>query len=106
MTLVRPPDFRCSATLDHGRAVMAVSGELDLSTAPQLSQSIAEVLDQQPEDLTLDLAELRFIDSSGLALLACTSKTLRVHNGTLHLVSPTPPVRRVLEIVGLDTLVA
>lgn len=104
MTLVRPPEFRCLATLDRGKAIVTVSGELDLSTAPELSRSLTEILDQHPDDLTVDLANLRFIDSSGLALLAYTSKSLRGHNGTLHLVGATPPVRRVLEIVGLDAL--
>ena len=104
MTLVGLPEFHCLATLDCGHAVVAVSGELDLSTASELSRSLAEVLDHRPDDITLDLAGLRFIDSSGLALLARTTKTLRDHQGTLRLVHPTPPVRRVLEIVGLDVL--
>lgn len=104
MTLVRPPEFSCQATLDHGRAVVAVSGELDMSTAPALSQSLDGVLDQHPQDVTLDLAGVDFIDSTGLTLLVRTSNALQRHEGALHLTSPTPPVRRVLEIVGLDGL--
>jgi anti-sigma B factor antagonist len=104
MTVVRPSQFSCQATLDHGRAVVAVSGELDMCTAPELSRSLAGVLGQHPHDLTLDLAGVGFIDSTGLTLLVRTSKELRAHEGALHLSSPTPPVRRVLEIVGLDGL--
>lgn len=104
MTVVWPSELSCLATLDHGQATVAVSGELDMSTAPQLSQSLAEVLDQHPREVTVDLGGLSFIDSTGLALIVRTSNALRAHEGSLRLVRPTPPVRRVLEIVGLDGL--
>ena len=102
MTVVRPPEFSCLASLDHGEAVVAVTGELDMSTAPELSRSLAGVLDQHPQRLTLELGGLQFIDSTGLTLLVRTSKQLKAHEGALELAHPTPPVRRVLEIVGLD----
>ena len=104
MTVVRPPEFSCLASLDHGEAVVAVTGELDMSTAPELSRSLAGVLDQHPQRLTLELGGLEFIDSTGLTLLVRTSKQLKAHEGALHLAHPTPPVRRVLEIVGLHGL--
>ena len=104
MTVVRPPEFNCLMSIDHGEAVVAVTGELDMSTAPELSRSLAGVLDQHPQRLTLELGGLEFIDSTGLTLLVRTSKHLKAHEGALELAHPTPPVRRVLEIVGLDGL--
>ena len=104
MTLVRPSEFSCLASVDHGEAVLAVNGELDMSTAPELSRSLAGVLDQHPQRVTLEIGGLDFIDSTGLTLLVRTSKELKAHDGALQLAHPTPPVRRVLEIVGLDGL--
>jgi anti-anti-sigma factor len=104
MRLVRPPEFSCQTTVAHGQAVVAVRGELDLSTAAELSRSLAAVLDQRLQAVTIDLAGLEFIDSTGLTLLVRTSKRLREHEGVLRLASPTPAVRRVLELVGLDGL--
>ena len=104
MTLVRPPEFSCLTSLDHGEAVLAVTGELDMSTAPQLSRSLAAVLDRHPHRVTLELGGLAFIDSTGLTLLVRTSNRLKQDAGALHLAHATPPVRRVLEIVGLDGL--
>lgn len=106
MTLVRPPSFSCRATLDEGGAVVAVCGELDMSTAPELSRSLAPVLEQHPQELTLDLAAVEFIDSTGLTLLVRTANRLKEHEGALVLSSPTASVRRILEIVGLDSLLA
>ncbi len=104
MTVARPPEFSCLASLGHGEAVVAVRGELDMSTAPELSRSLADVLDEHPQRVTLDLGDLSFIDSTGLTLLVKTSHHLKEHEGALQLTHPTPPVRRVLEIVGLDGL--
>jgi anti-anti-sigma factor len=104
MTLVRPPEFSWRTTVDDGEAVVAVIGELDLSTAAALSEALAPLLDQRLQAVTLDLGGVEFIDSTGLTLLVRTSKRLGEHQGALRLTSPTPPVRRVLELVGLDTL--
>lgn len=104
MTLVDQSDFTARTRLENGQAVIAVWGELDLSTAPELSRSVAPVLDAHPHQLILDLAGLRFIDSTGLTLIVKVSKELKAHEGVLGLARPTPPVRRILEIVGLDHL--
>ena len=104
MTLVRPEEFTCRTTVNGGRAVVAVTGELDMSTAPTLSDSLAEVLESHPQALTVDLAGVEFIDSSGLTLLVRASTRMKAHDGALTLTSPTTSVRRVLEIVGLDGL--
>jgi anti-anti-sigma factor len=104
MALVESPEFTSRTTFEEGQAVVAVCGELDLSTVSQLSRSLAPLIEAHPHELTLDLAGLGFIDSTGLSLIVRTSKQLREHEGTLALAHPTPPVRRVLEIVGLDQL--
>jgi anti-sigma B factor antagonist len=104
MTLVRPPEFTCRTTVDHGLAVVSVTGELDLSTATGLTEALAPLLDMNLRAVTIDLAGLEFIDSTGLTLIVRTSKALRQHGGELRLTSPTPPVRRILELVGLDSL--
>ncbi len=104
MTVARPPEFSCQPTCADHRVVFAVSGELDMCTAPELSRSLAPVLDEHPADLTLDLAGVEFIDSSGLTLLVRTWKRMQQQDGALRLSHPTPSVRRVLELVGLDRL--
>lgn len=104
MTLIESPDFTSRTSFENGDAVVAVSGELDLSTVPELSRSLAPVLDAHPHELILDLTGLRFIDSTGLSLIVRTSNALKAHEGTLALTHPSPPVRKVLEIVGLDEL--
>ncbi|TMM03436.1 MAG: STAS domain-containing protein, partial [Actinobacteria bacterium] len=60
-------DFAMRVRRDGDRLLVTVAGELDLTTAPDLEELL---LASAPYvDLELDLAELAFIDSSGLRLL-------------------------------------
>lgn len=86
-----------------GNAIHLV-GELDMSTADELDAALRTAPDD--EELTLDLTELTFIDSSGIQVLLryVASRDGRAGDGTLVLVGAAPNVRRALEIVGIDRI--
>jgi anti-sigma B factor antagonist/stage II sporulation protein AA (anti-sigma F factor antagonist) len=75
-------------------------GELDLATSSILIERVAP-LAAEDGDLRLDLSELTFIDSSGIRGLLILSESLGTR-GLLILVSPAEPVRRTLELVGIE----
>jgi anti-anti-sigma factor len=77
-----------------------LSGELDLSTADQLIDVLAQDR-TSPGDIALDLSELTFIDSSGLRVLLDTVRSLD-ERGTLVLRRPSGEVARVFEVSGID----
>ena len=88
--------------VETGRAaVVQVRGELDLSTAPRLEEQLVSLADAGVLDVTVDLADLDFIDSSGLQALVAGLKRLRARGGDLGLRSPRPSTLKVLEITGL-----
>jgi anti-anti-sigma factor len=80
-----------------GQAVYCCAGELDIATAPVLSETLAEL----GTDVTLDFAEVSFLDSSGISVLAVERERLRRAGHTLRLVAVPPTPRRSLEITGL-----
>jgi anti-anti-sigma factor len=82
-----------------------VTGELDIASGPVLEHAVARVLDGQGEDFRLDLSALVFMDSTGARSLLRVHNRLEALGRRLVLVSPTPPVRRVLELLGLDKLI-
>jgi anti-anti-sigma factor len=87
----------------EGGRVVAPNGELDISTCPAL----AGYLQAPPGDvLVVDLADLTFLDSSGLGLIHAARREACRTGGSLVVSRPTPSVRRVLEITGLDGWVA
>lgn len=84
-------------------ASLVIGGELDWATAPVLTECLTEVLAKQPEQLTLDLANLEFMDCAGLSPIVRARRELPVRY-PLILESPVPRVRKLLAATGVDHL--
>ncbi|MGZ6804263.1 MAG: STAS domain-containing protein [Nocardioidaceae bacterium] len=89
-------------TREEDVPVVAVAGELDMSTAPDLSDALDELV-AEPK-VVVDLAKLEFIDSTGLAALLGAHRAMQQNGGTLELRSPQPMVVNVVETTGLDAV--
>ena len=59
------------------RPVIVARGEIDVATSPLLRSELASVLAQGPDEVTLDLSGVSFVDSSGLGVLVGALKRLR-----------------------------
>jgi anti-anti-sigma factor len=81
--------------------LLTLRGELDPHTAPRLKERIDDALASNRADLTLDLAGVTFIDSSGLRVILSGHKEANERGGRLVLQSPSPTARRLLDITGL-----
>ncbi|MET9378225.1 STAS domain-containing protein [Streptomyces sp. NPDC002992] len=86
---------------DAVTAILTVGGELDIETATLLHHHVANQFLHGRRHLVLDLSALGFMDSSGLNVVIKGAREAREMGGDLHLVAPTPAVRRLLEITGL-----
>jgi anti-sigma B factor antagonist len=86
-------------------AVLRPSGELDLATSEPFRREVQAVLVAEPAELVFDLADVSFLDSSGIAVLASALKAQRSRAAGLAVVNPQPIVQRALELVGLGTLI-
>lgn len=91
-----------------GTVVVSLAGEMDTHTARSLSERVDEFLaassgpgGPSAPTVVVDAAELRFLDSSGIAELLRLRQRMVEANGTLTVRSATASVRRVLEITGL-----
>src|SRR5947209_15225907 len=94
-------DLELLTQVDGPAATVTVRGELDVYTAPQLRGRLHDLLDDGVTSITLDLADLGFIDSSGLGVIVGTLKRLRERDGNLVLRSPSRATSKVLDITGL-----
>ena len=96
-----PLDF--DTTLSAGDAVIALSGELDLSGAPALDEEIGRLAEADGvERVVLDLRDLEFLDSSGLRVVAMAERRLSGAGRNLVLVRGVETVQRVFEITRLE----
>lgn len=100
------PRLETRATEVGGASAIAVSGELDLETAPQLSEEVELAVWSTVGAFVLDLSGLTFFDSSGLHALLRARAFLAREDRALVLVCPPGQARRVLDLASvLDTFV-
>lgn len=83
---------------------LTLAGELDLHTAMDLSQRLDEIFASDPSELTVDLSELRFMDSTGLRLLLELNNRSEQDQWRLSLIAPKHEAAvLVLRATGTDT---
>lgn len=90
-------------TAQKGRVyTVRVCGEIDISNADEISDVMESSVPNTAERIVVDLSELRYLDSSGIAAVFRFVERLRGRRQEVGLVVPTDaPVRRLLEIAGL-----
>jgi anti-anti-sigma factor len=82
---------------------IGLAGELDLSNVPELRDALEVSSDETaPERLVIDLTQLDFIDSTGIALLVEVNRIVQKNRTCLEIVKPEDGnVHRLLELTGL-----
>jgi anti-sigma B factor antagonist len=82
--------------------VVAVRGEVDVYSAPQLKQKITELLQSGNPSLIVDLTEVAFLDSTGLGALVEARAASGEAGGVLPLVCNQERILKLFTITGLD----
>src|SRR5436853_4614811 len=99
------PDFAITEhPIDGERHVLAVRGEIDLFTAPELKQVLAESIEAGRVRIIVDLTETTFLDSTALGVLIGAVKRLRSRDGALAIVNVDENIAKTFEITGLDQI--
>src|SRR3954467_14244304 len=88
--------------LDPERHVVAVSGEVDLSTAADLKAALTPAVEEGCTSRVIDLTNTNFMDSTGLSTLVSAQKRMRSRGGRLVIVNVDPSLAYTFQIPGLD----
>jgi anti-sigma B factor antagonist len=84
------------------RHVIALTGEVDLYTAPELKTQMLDVIANGSMDVVVDFTNTTFIDSTTLGVLVGGVKRLREKGGRLSIVCNDRNITKIFEITGLD----
>lgn len=99
------PGFRVTKAAGADGAVsISVVGEIDMQTAPALTQVIEETVASVPPEVSLDLEECPFIDSSGIVVLVRAATDLAASGRALTVRHAQRAVRNVLRTAGIDQI--
>jgi anti-anti-sigma factor len=80
---------------------LAISGEIDLSNAQEFRSELELLIDGETDQVTLDLHECGFIDSTAIEVLLRVAQAQRERGQPLGLCRLAPEPRRVLEVAGI-----
>lgn len=106
MAAPRPDEFRVHTASRDGSVVVSLTGELDISTSPELSQALESAQSDPTRAVVVDLAGLQFIDSTGLRVLLGAKRDADRAGAELRVRNPRTEVRRLLEIAGVLELLS
>jgi anti-sigma B factor antagonist len=85
-----------------GFTVIAVSGEIDVYTAPKLREKLISLADGGSFQLIVDMEGVEFLDSTGLGVLVGGLKRVRAQDGWIDLVCTQSRILRIFKITGLN----
>ncbi len=95
-------DFVRTESPETGVVILVPTADIDMSRSPILRSAIKSELKPGLDRMIIDLGEVQYMDSSGLATLVEAMRIAKSHAVPLHLVSMTTKVRAIFEIARLD----
>lgn len=88
----------------NGVLVCYITGEIDINTSPQIKKTFDKFIQAKKEKIVMNLKEVSYVDSSGLATMVEILKGLRTYGGKLKISNLSTKVRNLFEITKLEKL--
>jgi anti-anti-sigma factor len=88
--------------LENGIMILALDGRIDSEGAVQFDAALQKALQKGLYKIVLDMAAVRYLNSSGLRSLADVLTKSQAGGGGLRVVTPSERVRRIFEVAGFD----
>jgi anti-sigma B factor antagonist len=84
-------------------SIFSPTGAIDLHVSPELRTSLREIIDgEKPKRLIVDLSQVPYIDSSGIAVLIGAMQSLQLEGGVFLIAGAREGVRMIFESAKLD----
>ena len=96
------PRVRVGKPETGSQRTMRLEGEIDMHVSPQIAADLRSLTKEKPEKLVIDLSNVSYIDSSGLAVLINTMQKVEAYRGKLYLVGMQENVRLIFETSQLE----
>lgn len=81
-----------------------VIGEIDVYTAKELKEELIRIYNEKQANITLNLDQLNYIDSTGLGVIIGTYGRMKENGNEISLIHPKQNILKLLTITGLDKI--
>ena len=85
-----------------GKTLVTVVGEVDVSNAGELREAVDSALEVAPAEVSVDLAEVSYIDSTGIGVLVGAATRAQEAGVAFSVAHPQTNVKRVLGLLGVE----
>jgi len=96
--------MQISERKDNDIVIYSIKGDIDINSSPQVRESFEKLVNEKAMKIVINLAEVSYIDSSGLATLVEMLKKTRGYGGKIRLSNLAAKVRSLFEITKLEKL--
>jgi anti-sigma B factor antagonist len=97
-----PPFAIEDVDVDRDRHVIELAGQVDLYTAPEFKERMAQAIERKKTRIAVDVTGVTFMDSTALGVLVGALKRVRPLNGAIVVVVTDERIRNLFELTGLD----
>ncbi|PGT82638.1 MULTISPECIES: anti-sigma factor antagonist [Bacillaceae] len=87
------------------QAIVSVAGEIDAYTAPKLREAIIPLAEEPNPNITINLKNVSYMDSTGLGVFVGLLKSVRKNGGQLNLAELSDRLERLFSITGLSDII-
>jgi anti-sigma B factor antagonist len=85
----------------EGKCIVYVGGELDLESAAQMRAMMSPLVELTDRELTLNLRELRYVDSTGIGIFVSVLKARHAKNAAFAVEAVPPNIRKLFDMTGI-----
>lgn len=89
---------------DEEELIVAPTGDLDITSSPELKTSVLDQYRDNPKNLVFDLENLEYLDSTGLGAFISIYKNLKENDHSLTIRNARPSIKKLFTITELDSL--
>ncbi|GBF75344.1 anti-sigma F factor antagonist [Paenibacillus sp. 598K] len=97
----QPDKFQLRTETKEGKCIVYVSGELDLEVATQMRAAMAPLVELTDRELTLNLRDLKYIDSTGIGILLSVLKARNAQNAPFSVEAIPPTIKKLFDMTGI-----
>lgn len=95
-------DLSITSAEKVGKTLVTVVGEVDVSNAGELREAVDSALEAAPVEVSVDLAEVSYIDSTGIGVLVGVATRAQEAGVAFSVAHPQTNVKRVLGLLGVE----